>query len=85
MSRKRMFTSVESMKDELRLEMDGLIREAVREREEILKKEAEERDKTIQFLQEQVNALISSIKVCAYFLLSIHCIKNLIFIILISL
>jgi hypothetical protein len=69
-----MFTSVESMKDELRLEMDGLIREAVREREETLKKEAEERDKTIQLLQEQVNALLSSIKVCDYFLLSFHCI-----------
>ena len=69
-----MFTSVESMKDELRLEMDGLIREAVREREETLKKEAEEHDKTIRLLQEQVTALLSSIKVCAYFLLSFHCI-----------
>ena len=52
--------------------MDGLIREAVRERVETLKKEAEERDKTIQLLKEQVNALLSSIKVCAYFLLSFH-------------
>jgi hypothetical protein len=67
-----MFTSVESMKDELREEMDGLIREAVREREETFKKEAEERDKTIKLLQDQVNALLSSIKVCAYFLLSFH-------------
>lgn len=67
-----MFASVESMKDELRSEMDGLIREAVREREETLKKEAEERDKTIRLLQEQVNSLLSSIKVCYYFIIPFH-------------